>query len=100
MRPYAWDHAAQVTRILILKHTSPSSKTQPEDTLIALCEAMQSLERRGLYNLNLPGNPTIVRFCLGDFEKMVQALSDLGFIGKGATAAALEYSLSLLLEQD
>jgi predicted unusual protein kinase regulating ubiquinone biosynthesis (AarF/ABC1/UbiB family) len=34
-----------------------------------------------------------------DAEAMVRALTDLGFIGKGARTAALEQGLSLLLEQ-
>jgi predicted unusual protein kinase regulating ubiquinone biosynthesis (AarF/ABC1/UbiB family) len=38
-------------------------------------------------------------FVTRDSEMMVQALSQLGFIGKGANTAALERGLSLLLEQ-
>jgi predicted unusual protein kinase regulating ubiquinone biosynthesis (AarF/ABC1/UbiB family) len=38
-------------------------------------------------------------FVTRDSETMVQALSELGFIGKGANTAALERGLSLLLEQ-
>jgi predicted unusual protein kinase regulating ubiquinone biosynthesis (AarF/ABC1/UbiB family) len=38
-------------------------------------------------------------FVTRDSETMVQALSDLGFIGKGANTAALERGLALLLEQ-
>jgi predicted unusual protein kinase regulating ubiquinone biosynthesis (AarF/ABC1/UbiB family) len=38
-------------------------------------------------------------FVTRDAETMVQALSTLGFIGKGAHTAALERGLSLLLEQ-
>ena len=38
-------------------------------------------------------------FVIRDSESMVQALSDLGFIGKGAHSTALEQGLSLLLEQ-
>jgi predicted unusual protein kinase regulating ubiquinone biosynthesis (AarF/ABC1/UbiB family) len=38
-------------------------------------------------------------FLTRDSETMVQALSQLGFIGKGANISALERGLSLLLEQ-
>jgi predicted unusual protein kinase regulating ubiquinone biosynthesis (AarF/ABC1/UbiB family) len=38
-------------------------------------------------------------FLTHDSETMVQALSQLGFIGKGANTSALERGLSLLLEQ-
>src|SRR5436305_3404695 len=38
-------------------------------------------------------------FLTRDSEAMVQALSELGFIGKGANVAAIERGLSLLLEQ-
>jgi predicted unusual protein kinase regulating ubiquinone biosynthesis (AarF/ABC1/UbiB family) len=38
-------------------------------------------------------------FVTRDSEAMVQALSELGFIGKGANVAAIERGLSLLLEQ-
>lgn len=38
-------------------------------------------------------------FLTRDSETMVQALSELGFIGKGANISALERGLSLLLEQ-
>jgi predicted unusual protein kinase regulating ubiquinone biosynthesis (AarF/ABC1/UbiB family) len=38
-------------------------------------------------------------FLTRDSETMVQALSQLGFIGKGANTSALERGLSLLLEQ-
>ena len=38
-------------------------------------------------------------FVTRDLETMVQALFQLGFIGKGANSATLERSLSLLLEQ-
>ncbi len=38
-------------------------------------------------------------FLTRDLETMVEALSNLGFIGKGANTSALERGLSLLLEQ-
>src|SRR5437588_12427909 len=38
-------------------------------------------------------------FLTRDSETMVEALSNLGFIGKGANTSALERGLSLLLEQ-